>query len=76
MSTPIGERQAGPRQGKEKLLGTERMGPLLAPWLGLKGLWIAFPIADTLAAAITMGWLVLFLRRKLDGNAFHPATAE
>ena len=51
MSTPIGERQAGPRQGKEKLLGTERMGPLLAPWLGLKGLWIAFPIADTLAAA-------------------------
>jgi MATE family, multidrug efflux pump len=49
---------------------------LLPPLMGLRGLWIAFPIADTLAAAITMIWLALFLRRKLGGRALGPATAE
>lgn len=36
---------------------------ILPPIFGLRGLWMAFPIADTLAAAITLGWLGIFMAR-------------
>lgn len=49
---------------------------ILPPILGLEGLWIAFPIADTLAAAVTMGWLALIMRGKFDNDMHEPATAE
>lgn len=46
---------------------------VLPPLFGLKGLWFAFPIADTLAAAITLSWLTFFIRRRLDHAAAGPA---
>ncbi|MEE8440120.1 MAG: MATE family efflux transporter [Spirochaetia bacterium] len=44
------------------------MVAILPSLFGLDGLWIAFPIADTLAAIVTMGWLALFMRRNLGGD--------
>jgi len=41
--------------------------------LGLRGVWLSFPLADTLAAAITVGWLIVFMRRNLDRPAASPA---
>ena len=38
---------------------------ILPPLLGLRGLWLAFPIADALAAVITFAWLGLFMGRHL-----------
>ncbi len=49
---------------------------ILPPLLGLRGLWIAFPIADTLAAAVTVVWLALFMRRKLERAALEPVAAD
>jgi len=49
---------------------------ILPPLLGLRGLWMAFPIADTLAAAITMAWLAIYMRRKLERVVLEPATTE
>jgi len=49
---------------------------ILPPILGLKGLWIAFPIADTLAAVVTVVWLALFMHRKLGRTVLEPVAAD
>jgi putative MATE family efflux protein len=45
---------------------------ILPPLLGLRGLWMSFPIADTMAAAITMLWLGIYMR-KLPRTAVTPS---
>ena len=42
------------------------------PLVGLQGLWMAFPIADTLATVITVGWMALFIRKRLPAPHGEP----
>lgn len=41
---------------------------LLPPFLGLTGIWCAFPIADVLSAAVTYGYLRKELKGTLEGR--------
>jgi putative MATE family efflux protein len=50
---------------------------IMPPLLGLRGLWLAFPVADSIATAITVGWLLIFIRRHLPkGAAVRPGATE